>query len=262
MRLLISLLLLLQAPTGIVSDGALKDSLTARYAKKFFTVRDFPTGTRLSFDADGKLLAGGTPGVFTLDGSLRVDSVNVGADRVELRGQHAFLQYNTRTRKLEESLSGNRMTLEFARKAGTPVERSIDAALVTFEGLVKIVPAYWEKFLTGNGELEAVIDPATGVAVPRASEPQGLVPKALEGKQPAPAYPKGVQLVGVRTVILRVVVDERGKPQVADIVGPVGFGLDQAAIDAVHQWEFEPARKDGKGVKVYFRIRVNFSPPR
>jgi TonB family protein len=260
MRLLISLLLLLQLPAGPVSDGALRDSLTARYAKKLVTVRGFPTGTKLQFDTEGALI-GGTPGVFTLDGNLRVESVDVSPDRVEFRGRQAFLEYNERTRRLEEAVRGSRMTLEFARKAGTPVERGIEAVLVPFEGLSKLVPAYWTKFLSGDGELDAVVDPVTGVPVPRASEAQGLVPRAT--KQTTPVYPPAVQPFAVAgTVVLRVTVDEQGKPRVSDIVTPIGFGLDQAAIDAVNQWEFEPARKDGKGVKVYFRVRVNFNPPR
>jgi TonB family protein len=257
---LLILLLLLQAPTGTTSDGALRDTLTAKYARKFVTVRGFPTGSRLQFDSSGALI-GGTPGVFTLDGSLRVDSVNVSPERVELRGRQAYLEYNSRTKKLEESIGGTRMTLEFARNAGNSVERNIDGALVFFDGLPKLVPAYWEKFLSGNGELDNVVDSVTGVAVPRASESQGLVPKVT--RQTTPEYPKAVQPLGVTgSVVLRVIVDEQGKPKVADIVTPIGYGLDQSAIDAVNQWDFEPARKDGKGVKVYFRVRVNFSPPR
>lgn len=261
MGLLMSLLLLLvQAPAGTISDGALRDALTTKYVKKLVTIRGFPTGTRHEFDAAG-LLIDATPGVFTLDGHLRVESVNVSPDRVEIRGRQAYLEYDAKTRKLEESIGGSRMTLEFPRNAGVSVERAIEAALVFFDGLPKLVPAYWEKFLSGNGELETVVDPATGAAVPRASEAQGLVPKAT--KQNSPVYPNAVKPLAVTgTVLLRVIVDEQGKPQVADIVTPVGFGLDQAAIDAVNQWEFEPARKDGKGVKVYFRVRVNFSPPR
>jgi TonB family protein len=259
MRLLI-LLLLLQAPAGNISDGALRDALTAKYAKKIVTLRGFPTGTKLQFDSSGALI-GGMPGVFTLDGNLHVDSVNVTPDRVEFRGHQAFLEYNSRTKKLEEAVGASRMTVEFARSAGTSVESGIDAALVSFDGLPKLVPPYWAKFLSGNGELDNVVDPVTGVLVPRASEAQGLVPKAL--KQTMPVYPKSVQPLAIAgTVILRVIVDEQGKPQVADIVTPIGFGLDQSAIDAVNQWEFEPARKDGKGIKVYFRVRVNFSPPR
>ena len=260
MRLLIPLLLLLQAPAGTVSDGALREILTTAYAKKLITVRGFPTGTKLQFDATGSLI-GSTPGVFTLDGHVHVDSVNVAPDRIEIRGRQAFLQYDAKAKKLEESIGGNKMTLEFARKPGTSVEDGIRAALVTFDGLPKLVPPYWAKFLSGNGELESVVDPKTGIAVPRASEAQGLVPKAT--KQISPVYPKAVQPLAVSgAAVLRVIVDEAGKPQVADIVTPLGYGLDQAAIDAVNQWEFEPAQKDGKGVKVYFRVRVNFSPPR
>src|SRR5688572_6226726 len=98
MSLLIGLLLVLQMPAGAISDGALRDTLTAKYAKKLMTVRGFPTGTRFQFDSDGMLI-GGTSGVFTLDGHLRVESVNVSPDRVELRGRQAFLEYDAKTRK-------------------------------------------------------------------------------------------------------------------------------------------------------------------
>ena len=259
MRLLI-VLLLLQAPAGSLSDAALRDTLTTKYVKKFVAVRGFPIGVRHQFDASGTLI-GAMPGVFTLDGGLHVESVYVSPDRVELRGRQAYLEYNAKTKKLEESIGGARMAVEFARNANTPVQRNVEAAIVSLDELPKLVPAYWTKFLSGNGELDAVVDPATGLAVPRASEAQGLVPKAV--KQTTPEYPKAVQSLAVTgSVVLRVIVDEDGRPKVADIVTPIGYGLDQAAIDAVNQWEFEPARKDGKGVKVYFRVRVNFSPPR
>jgi TonB family protein len=260
MRLLISLILLLQAGTGEVSDGALKQALNTKYEKKLVTVRGFPTGTRVRFDTEGKLVDG-MAGVFTLDGSLHVDSIKVGADRVELQGKQAYLAFNAKTKKLEESFSGDKMVVEFARKPGMGVEKVIDDALMTLEELPSIVPTYWAKFLTGKGELEAVVDPKTGVAIPRASEAQGLVPKGR--KTPAPVLSKSMLSRGVvGKVTLRVVVDENGKSFVADLVEPVGYGLDQAAIDAVNTWEYEPARKDGKGVKVYFRVSVNFNTTR
>lgn len=263
MRLLIPLLFLLsQAPAGVVSDSALRDSLTSKYTKKFFAVKNFPSGTRLRFDADGTLLEGGTPGVFTLDGGIRVESINVSPDRVEVRGRQSFLEFNAKNRKLEEATTGPRMTLEFARKAGASVDKGLDAALIPFEGLAKVVPAYWGKYLTGTGGLDAIVDPSTGVAVPRASEQQGLVPKGI--KQPPPQYPQALRVLGIKgTVVLRVIVDEKGKLHVADIAEPFGYGLDQAAIEAVqNEWQFEPASKDGKPVKVYMRVRIDFNPPR
>lgn len=262
MRLLIPLLLLLQAPTGVVSDAALRDTLTMKYGRKFYAVKNFPVGTQFRFDADGKPVEPFTPGSFTLDGGLRVESFNVSPERVELRGRQTFLRFNPTTRKLEEAALGPRMRLEFARKAGASVETAIDAALIPFDGLAKVVPAYWGKYLSGTGGPENIVDPVTGVAVPRASEEQDLIPRAT--KSPTPAYPAALETMGIRgTVILRVVVDERGKGLVADIAEPVGYGLDQSAINAIHNsWEFTPAQKDGKPVKVYFRVRVNFNPPR
>jgi TPR repeat protein len=39
---------------------------------------------------------------------------------------------------------------------------------------------------------------------------------------------------------------------------PLGFGLDETAIEAVRQWRFRPATKDGKAVNVQATIEVNF----
>src|SRR5688572_13401462 len=103
MRLLIPLLLLLQAPTGVVSDVALRDSLTSKYTKKFFALKNFATGTQFRFDADGKPLEPLNSGVFTLDGGLRVESVNVNPERVEIRGRQTFLRFNPTVRRLEEA---------------------------------------------------------------------------------------------------------------------------------------------------------------
>jgi len=260
MCFLLPLLLLLQA-AGADSDRTIQDTLNTKYARKLFTVRDFPIGQRLVFDAEGKLLSGGSPGVFTLDGSIRVDSVRVQPDKVEIRGRHAFLNFNSRTKKLEEFISNDAMRLEFARKAGSSVEAGIDAALLPLERLTTSVPPYWVRFLEGKTDLQPVVDPVTKVLVPRASESQNLLPRNT--RQVTPLYPLALKPYGITgSVLLHVIVDERGKPSVADIIEPAGFGLDQAAVEAVQQWEYDPARQDGKPVKVYFRVRINFSPPR
>jgi TonB family protein len=38
----------------------------------------------------------------------------------------------------------------------------------------------------------------------------------------------------------------------------LGMGLDQKAIEAVRQWKFEPAMKDGRPVAVQINVEVNF----
>ena len=53
-------------------------------------------------------------------------------------------------------------------------------------------------------------------------------------------------------------VDESGSPSHIRVVRGVGMGLDEKAIEAVRQYKFKPAMKDGKPVKVDLYIDVNF----
>ena len=60
------------------------------------------------------------------------------------------------------------------------------------------------------------------------------------------------------TVVLLIVVDEAGKPQRIRIQRPLGFGLDERAVEAVRKWTFHPATRDGKPVPVQINIEINF----
>jgi protein TonB len=60
------------------------------------------------------------------------------------------------------------------------------------------------------------------------------------------------------TCILWMIVDEQGHPRDIRVVRGLGFGLDAKAIDAVKQWRFEPAVKDGHPVNVQISVEVGF----
>jgi TonB family protein len=60
------------------------------------------------------------------------------------------------------------------------------------------------------------------------------------------------------TVVLWLVVDQNGRPQNIKVARSLGMGLDQKAMDAVRQWKFEPAMKDGRPVAVQINVEVNF----
>jgi periplasmic protein TonB len=60
------------------------------------------------------------------------------------------------------------------------------------------------------------------------------------------------------TVVLFIVVDEKGNPRDLRVIRPLGLGLDQKAIEAVEKWRFNPGKKDGKPVPVQATIEVNF----
>lgn len=59
-------------------------------------------------------------------------------------------------------------------------------------------------------------------------------------------------------VVLSLVVDTTGRARNLRVVSPLGFGLDEKAIEAVKQWRFQPGLKDGKPVNVQLNIEVEF----
>lgn len=60
------------------------------------------------------------------------------------------------------------------------------------------------------------------------------------------------------TCILWLIVDDQGRPRDIRVVHGLGFGLDAKAIDAVEQWRFQPAMKDGHPVNVQISVEVGF----
>jgi len=60
------------------------------------------------------------------------------------------------------------------------------------------------------------------------------------------------------TVVLWLVVSPDGKPQQIRVTRALGMGLDEKAVEAVRQWRFEPAKKDGQPVPVQINVEVNF----
>jgi len=60
------------------------------------------------------------------------------------------------------------------------------------------------------------------------------------------------------TVVLWVVVGPEGRPRDIRVSRSLGMGLVEKAIEAVRQWKFEPALKDGHPVAVQVNIEVDF----
>ncbi len=62
--------------------------------------------------------------------------------------------------------------------------------------------------------------------------------------------------------MLNVLVDERGAVQDVRVLRGVkpDLGLDQAAQNAVRQWRYKPATKNGVRVKVWTTQTVPFRP--
>ena len=115
----------------------------------------------------------------------------------------------------------------------------------------------------GSGPIEGVGISDAPIAPP-AAPPQG--PQRLhQGIQAprktvdvAPRYPALARESHVEgTVILDVIIDERGVVTATRVLKSVLL-LDQAAVDAVQQWKFTPARLNGMVIPIVMTVTVTF----
>jgi len=60
------------------------------------------------------------------------------------------------------------------------------------------------------------------------------------------------------TCVLWLIVDSTGHPRDLKVIRGLGFGLDAKALEAVKQWRFNPALKDGRPVDVQISVEVEF----
>lgn len=76
---------------------------------------------------------------------------------------------------------------------------------------------------------------------------------------PDPEYTDEARIAKTQgTCVLWLIVDEKGRPRNIRVVRGLGFGLDAKAIEAVQQWRFQPALKDGAPVNVRISVEVGF----
>jgi TonB family protein len=87
----------------------------------------------------------------------------------------------------------------------------------------------------------------------------GGVSAPLPIYKPEPEYSPEARLARLQgTVILSLIVGIDGKAHAIQVARSLGMGLDERAIEAVRQWRFDPAKKDGKAVPVAVDVEVSF----
>jgi periplasmic protein TonB len=82
-------------------------------------------------------------------------------------------------------------------------------------------------------------------------------PKAIYA--PDPEYSEEARKAKYQgTCVLMLIVGPDGRPRDIRVSRTLGLGLDEKAVEAVKQWKFDPAMKDGKPVAVAISVQVEF----
>lgn len=100
-----------------------------------------------------------------------------------------------------------------------------------------------------------------GTALDSAAHEPPLVSNLSLRRMKAPVYPPRCLRMGTEGVVkVRVLVGENGKPQEITISKSSGdSSLDRAAMEAIEEWEFNPATRNGLPIRAWVIVPVAFT---
>jgi TonB family protein len=116
------------------------------------------------------------------------------------------------------------------------------------------LPEYWQEYFNSKADHRQYMPKDASIKV--ASE--GMTPpRVLNSIDPSSnEYAQKYGIAGME--LLRTVVDASGIPRQMAIQRPIGFGLDEKAVEAIKNSRFRPATLNGQPVPVVVDLVVTF----
>ena len=116
------------------------------------------------------------------------------------------------------------------------------------------LPDYWQEYFASKSQHRQFMPADASVKIVS----EGMTPpRVLNSIDPSSnEYAQKYGIAGME--LLRTVVDATGVPRQMAIARPIGFGLDEKAVDAIKNSHFKPATKNGQPVPVVIDLVVTF----
>jgi TonB family protein len=221
--------------------------LRAELVRKHVMLREPAVGKKLEFDREGKPVGERAPGSVATSSIYEVESVELKGGVLILRTRRVVLLNPEPESFVTSDKTEMRLELADASSIGA-VRVALLRVFVDAQELEARKKNLWkppsaeEKAQSIMGFLEG--KPVLGLKVG-----QTKPPKAVSMRDP--------EYGGSGTVVLAVVIDERGIPAYIEVLrSPKELG--GKAVEAVSLWRFEPAMRDGVPVATRVNVEVNF----
>ncbi len=124
-------------------------------------------------------------------------------------------------------------------------------------------PTFTIAVSTGDDDAHGAVS-STGTVAPHEESSEPLAEQSVDGPARlvhgvAPSYPEAARAAGIEgDVRLELVVSTSGGVESARVVRGIGHGLDEAALQAVRQFHFAPATREGRAVRVRMGWSMQF----
>ena len=224
-------------------------------------LRCFCAEDNLSFDAQGHVAGQAKTTDWTL-AAVNVQKVErKGPGEIELDGVKVAIRFATDRHEFDRHpQNDDKMRIVIAETGDAAAfERALKSVFATGidRELQRAMPQYWQHYFEPG--LAWPQDALTGQAINSiaAATPTASI-AAVTHKSDAGYTPlAGRDRVG-GTVRLRMVVDAEGMPRRIAVLQPLGYGLDERAVEALGKYRFTPAMVQGQPVASNVTIDEEF----
>ena len=222
----------------------------AEYVGRALFLRCFCSGDTLNFDEQGKPTGSVKPEDWTLAAVNVLKVERKGPGVVEMDGVRVAIRFVPERREFERHPQNDeKMRITVADTGDLKqMERTLDAVFATGidVGLQRAMPEYWRHYF--DPKLPWTADELTGQTIYSTAPGSAATPPNATHKA-EPGYTAFAQKDRVKgTVQLRAVVDAQGMARRITIVQPLGYGLDEKAVEALAKFRFAPATSEGRPV--------------
>jgi hypothetical protein len=237
------------------TNNALQDDLRNMVVNKVISLGAPLAGTDLKFDESGKPVGNPEVGVFTLDSALQTTALNLTDHSLELDAARVILI--PKDGDVMPLLSDRKVHVSLAIKPPIKDKNQVLEALslvFSTKDMKEKMNATWKQAGNFDKNCKAVLKdhPDGVVGTLNGTDPvysclkSNVVSPPKKTTSPVPVGPDKKAMAG--NAILAVVVDQNGSPAVMNIFKANDQAFTMAALNAMSQWKFKPAMKDGKPV--------------
>ena len=122
------------------------------------------------------------------------------------------------------------------------------------QAMMSHLPDYWQQYFTSKSQHRQYMPSDGSIKIVSEGMTPPMVMNSID-----PSSNEYAQKYGIAGLeLLRTVVDANGVPREMAIARPIGFGLDEKAVDAVKNSHFRPATLNGQPVPVVIDLVVTF----
>lgn len=250
------------AQTGISSH--LESDLRRDFEKKAVLVRHFYEGSLLRYD-DSLRPVGAPEGSWTVTGYVEIKQLRIENDVVTIEGRRLAAIYDEKQRNMRLARYDEPVLFKIPVRSDDDARRKFDQIFVTIgEDPATLVPSHWRHY----AETHEIVDlrkPLKDQPTMQRTLREGVYQVGGEISPPRPiyrpeptftAFARRFHIQGQTAILMTL--NEKGEPEDLSIVKPLGAGLDEAAVQTVKQWRFEPALRRGEPVKVRIMVEVAY----